>query len=50
MAFWKVELDVRDLGHLDYTLRARADALSKRVREATLGVASVGALPVGFSG
>ena len=35
-------------GHLDFTLRARAATLSKRVREATLGVASVGALPLGF--
>ena len=35
--FWKVQLDVRDLGgHLDFTLRARAGTLSKRVREATL--------------
>ena len=49
MVFWKVQLDVRDLGgHLDFTLRARAVTLSKRVREATLGVASVGALPFGF--
>ena len=36
------------VGHLDFTLRARAGTLSKRVREATLRVASVGALPVGF--
>ena len=34
--FWKVQLDVRDLGgHLDFTLRGRAGTLSKRVREAT---------------
>ena len=47
--FWKVQLDVRDLGgHLDFTLRARAGTLSKRVREATFGGASVGALPLGF--
>ena len=47
--FWKVQLDVRVLGgHLDFTLRARAGTLSMRVREATLGVASVGALPSGF--
>ena len=47
--FWKVQLDVRDLGgHLDFTLRARAGTLSKRVRDATLGFASVGALPLGF--
>ena len=49
--FWKVQLDVRDLGgHLDFTFRARTGALSNRVRDATLGVASVGALPLGFSG
>ena len=48
VAFWKVQLDVRDLGgHLDVTLRARAGTLSKRVRDATLGVASVGALHSG---
>ena len=42
VAFWTVRLDVWDLGvHLDFTLRARAGTLSKRVREATLGVASV---------
>ena len=47
--FWKVQLDVRDLGgHLDFTKRARAGTLSKRVGEATLGVAAVGALLVGF--
>ena len=47
--FWKVQLDVRDLGgHPDFTLRARAGTLSKRVREATLGFASVGASPLGF--
>ena len=46
--FWNVQLDVRDLGgHLDFTLRARAGTLSRRVREATLGVASDGALPLG---
>ena len=44
-----MQLDVRDLGgHLDFTLRARAGTLSKRVREATSGVASVGALHLGF--
>ena len=44
--FWKVQLDVRDLGgHLDFTMRARAGTLSKRVREATLGVAY---LPAGL--
>ena len=47
--FWKVQLDVRDLGgHLDFTRRARAATLSTRVREAILGVAAVGALPLGF--
>ena len=47
--FWKVQLDVRDLGgHLDFTFIARAGTLSKRVGEATVGVASVGALPLGF--
>ena len=30
-SFWKVQLDVRDLGgHLDFTRRARAGTLSKR--------------------
>ena len=49
--FWKVQLDVRDLGgHLGFTFRARAGTLSKRVGEATVGVASVGALPSVFSG
>ena len=47
--FWKVQLDVRDLGgHLDFTLRAGAGTLSNRVREATVGVAAVGAVPLGF--
>ena len=47
--FWKVQLDVRDLGgHLDFTFRAGAGTLSKRVGEATVGVAAVGALPLGF--
>ena len=47
--FWKVQLDVRDLGdHLDFTFRARAGTLSNRVRDATFGVASVGALHLGF--
>ena len=32
--FWKVQLDVRDLGgHLDFTRRARGGTLSKRVGE-----------------
>ena len=49
--FWKVQLDVRDLGgHLCFTLRARAGTLSKRIRDAILGVAAVGAFPLGFSG
>ena len=35
--FWKVQLDVRDLGgHLDFTYRARAGTLSRRVGEATV--------------
>ena len=47
--FWKVQLDIRDLGgHLDFTYRARAGTLSRRVGEATVGVAAVGALPLGF--
>ena len=47
--FWKVQLDVRDLGgHLDFTYRARAGTLSHRVGKATFGVAAVDALPLGF--
>ena len=47
--FWKVQLDVRDLGgHLDFTRRAHTGTLSKRVGEATVGVAAVGALRLGF--
>ena len=47
--FWKVQLDVRDLGgHLDFTYRARAGTLSRRVGRGTVGVAAVGALPLGF--
>ena len=35
--FWKVQLDVRDLGgHLDFTYRARAGTLSRRVGGATV--------------
>ena len=42
-------MDVRDLGgHLDFTRRARAGTLSKRVGEATVGFAAVGALLLGF--
>ena len=44
-----VELDVRDLGgHLDFTWLATAGTLTRRVKEATHGVAAVGALPWGF--
>ena len=47
--FWKVQLDVTDLGgHLDFTCRARAGTLSRRVGGAVVGVAAVGALPLGF--
>ena len=47
--FWKVQLHVRDPGgHLDFTRRARAGTLSTRVRDATIGVVTVGALPLGF--
>ena len=47
--FGKVQLDVRDLGgHIDFTFRAGAGTLSKRIGEATVGVAAVGALPLGF--
>ena len=43
------QLDVRHLGrHLGFTDRARAGTLSCRVKEATAGVAAVGALPLGF--
>ena len=46
---WKVELDIRDLGgHLDFTRRARAGTLFKRVKNATHGVVAIGALPLGF--
>ena len=33
---------------LDFTRRARAGTLSRRVKEVTHGVAAVGALPMGF--
>ena len=47
--FWKIQLDVRDLGeHLDFTNRARAGTLSCRVKSATAGVATVGALLLSF--
>ena len=47
---WSVELDVRDLGgHLDFTRLAGAGTLSRRVKDATHGVAEVGTLPWGFS-
>ena len=46
---WKVQLDVRDLGgHPDFIRRARAGTHSNRVRDATLGVVAVAALPLGF--
>ena len=49
VGFWKVQLDVRDLGgHLDITYRARAGTLSHTVGKATVGVAAVGAFPLGF--
>ena len=49
VVFWKVQLDVRDLGgHLDFTFRAEAGTLSHRVGKATVGVAAVGAQPLGF--
>ena len=34
--------------HIDFTNRARAGTLSCRVKEAAAGVATVGALPLGF--
>ena len=47
--FWKVQLAVTDLGgNLDFTRRATAGTLSCRFKEATAGVATVGALPLGF--
>ena len=47
--FWKVQLDVRDLGgHFDFTFRGPAGTLSKKVDEAPVLVASVGVLPLGF--
>ena len=46
---WFVELDVRDLScHLDFTRRARAGTLSRRVQDAAQGVAVVGALLLRF--
>ena len=46
---WKVELDIRGLGsHLDFTRRARAGTLFRRVKDATHGVVAVCALPLGF--
>ena len=50
--FWKVQLDVRDLGgHLDFTYRAWAGALSKRVDEATYCWSCCGwCFAFGFSG
>ena len=47
--FWKVQFDVKDLGgHLDFINRARVGTLSRGVGEAAVGVAAVGALPLGF--
>ena len=49
--FWKVQLDVRDLGgHLDFTSRARAGTLSGRVGKATVGVAAVWCFAFWLSG
>ena len=49
MLYGRFSWTFRDLGgHLDFTCRARAGTLSRRVRDATLGVASVGVLPMGF--
>ena len=43
---WSVELDVCDLGgYLDFTRRAQAGTLSRRVQDATHRIAAVGALP-----
>ena len=40
---------VRDLGaHLDFTRRVWAGTLSERVKDASHGVAALGALPLGF--
>ena len=50
-SFWKVQLDVRDLGgHLDFTLRARAGTLPKRMRDAILGSSCSWSFTLGFSG
>ena len=47
---WKVELDVGDLGGtLDFTKRTTAGTLSRRVKEATHGIAALGALPWGWA-
>ena len=44
-----MELKCPDLGGpFDFTMRARAGALSNRVKGAVHGVAAVGALPMGF--
>ena len=53
--FLKVKLDVRDLGggwggHLDFTFRARAGTLSKKIGESTVGVPSGGAFTFRFPG
>ena len=48
--FWKVQLDVRDLGrHLDFTNRARAGTLSCRVKSATAVLLRWVPCPLDFS-
>ena len=51
VSFGMSQLDIGDLGgHLDFTKRARAGTFCERVGGPTVGVAAVGALPLGFSG
>ena len=48
---WSAGLGVQGLGgHLVFTRRSRAGALSRRVRGATREVAAVGSLPLRSSG